>query len=254
MRSRRHLHGTPSTLPSHSSIPRTQHDRPNNIRYRSAESIHDEDDYPPCCCFQSRRATLGLFFGLLLSWAMVSFVNANAILLEETQRREKDIALDQEVEKSARDLDPGINRPPIRKWAYTFFIGGVPTIPNNETALDQAGYRGLLYNVLVSVKILQDSGSQADMILMVHMAEPYASLPNRDVQMLQKLNLRIYYTPPTLPSYTNGISTIALEKFRILDLVQYSRVLYMEADVMPHCNLDYVFRLSEPANQSVIPF
>jgi hypothetical protein len=39
-----------------------------------------------------------------------------------------------------------------------------------------------------------------------------------------------------------------MEKFRILDLTNYSRVLFLDADIMPLCSLDYLFELSEPEN------
>lgn len=38
-----------------------------------------------------------------------------------------------------------------------------------------------------------------------------------------------------------------MEKFRILKLTEYSRVMYLDYDVLPTCNLDYLFELSDPA-------
>ena len=49
---------------------------------------------------------------------------------------------------------------PHRKWAYAFLMAGV-----NAKSL---GYRGILYNVLVSAEFLKDS--QADVVIMVQMA------------------------------------------------------------------------------------
>ncbi|CAB9497318.1 Glycosyl transferase [Seminavis robusta] len=131
------------------------------------------------------------------------------------------------------------------RFAYAFFIGGVPT-RNLTTSHDHPsmGYRGLLYNVLVSVHNLRTSGSQADMILMVHMASPYAELPQDEVKMIADLNIQLKYLPPSIPSYTNGFATLALEKFRILEWAQYSRVMYISADIMPQCSLDYLLELA----------
>ncbi len=42
-----------------------------------------------------------------------------------------------------------------------------------------------------------------------------------------------------------------MEKFRILKLTEYSRVMYLDYDVMPTCNLDYMFELSDPIIESV---
>ena len=41
-----------------------------------------------------------------------------------------------------------------------------------------------------------------------------------------------------------------LEKFRLLNLTDYSRVMYLDYDVMPTCNLDYLFDLSDPLSES----
>jgi len=141
-------------------------------------------------------------------------------------------------------------KPYVRKWAYAFLLGGIPTI-YNTTERSRAGYRGLLYNVLVSIQTLRDSGSRADMIVMVHMNEAFGELPLSDYELLRnKMNVTMYYVPPT-PSLgsldaVNAFSTIALEKFRILDFTKYTRVMYLEADITPHCNLDYLFELSDP--------
>ena len=36
-----------------------------------------------------------------------------------------------------------------------------------------------------------------------------------------------------------------LDKFQILDLTEYSRVIFLDSDVIPLCNMDYIFELSE---------
>jgi len=45
-----------------------------------------------------------------------------------------------------------------------------------------------------------------------------------------------------------------MEKFRILKLTEYSRVMYLDYDVMPTCNLDYMFELSDPLPESTTSF
>ncbi|CAB9512856.1 expressed unknown protein [Seminavis robusta] len=138
------------------------------------------------------------------------------------------------------------------KFAYAFLLAGIPTEDTSGSAFGNEkfqkqpkdAYRGLLYNVLVSVKILQDSGSKADFVLFVHTASTtFQELPPQDYQLFQQLNVTVKYLPPT-PSLVNEFSTLVLEKFRILELVQYDRVLFLDADVMPLCNLDYLMELS----------
>jgi alpha-N-acetylglucosamine transferase len=39
-----------------------------------------------------------------------------------------------------------------------------------------------------------------------------------------------------------------LDKFRILGMTEYRRVLFLDGDVVPLVNLDYLFELSDPAH------
>lgn len=143
---------------------------------------------------------------------------------------------------------------PVRKWAYVFMLGGIaPSSQHSHNETTSAHHRGLWYNILVSIQILKDSGSVADMILLVHHIQPYDSLPPKDVAILKALNVTLHYVPPTFTfagqDAIQGFTTINLEKFRMLDFLQYSRVFYLEADFMPHCNLDYLLELSEPLQE-----
>jgi hypothetical protein len=140
---------------------------------------------------------------------------------------------------------------PYRKWAYAFLMGGCN--PNRPEE-----YRGFLYNILVSADILQHHGSTADVVVMVQLAYQNTtrtttastattvptSLPADDVRLLHAMNIKIHYLPA--PSREQNFYSVVLEKFRILQLVQYSRVLFVDGDAWPLCNLDYLFDLSEP--------
>jgi hypothetical protein len=91
-------------------------------------------------------------------------------------------------------------------------------------------YCGLLHNILASVRTLRDAGSTADMILFVHMATANTELPAEHARWRTELGIRILYVS-TAPSVVNKFSTIVFEKFPILDLLDYQRVVYMDADV-----------------------
>ena len=145
-------------------------------------------------------------------------------------------------------------RPPLPppKFAYAFLLGGLPTpgsegpaLGNSKTIPPPPGaYLGLIYNVLVSIHSLQQAGSKADFFVFVHMASPtIEELSPKYALWFQDMNVTLKYTPPS-PSYVNEISTIVLEKFRILELLDYDRVLYLNPDVFPYCNLDYIMELS----------
>jgi hypothetical protein len=124
-----------------------------------------------------------------------------------------------------------------RKWAYAFLMAGVD--------VSNPGYRGILYNVLVSAEILKES--RADVIVMVQMAHTSSAtaLTGEEEDLLRQMNVKIHYLD--LPAKQNFYS-IQYEKFHILDLVEYSRVIFMDGDVMPYCPMDYLFELSDPAD------
>ncbi|CAB9517021.1 expressed unknown protein [Seminavis robusta] len=156
-------------------------------------------------------------------------------------------------QQSTKLLYPPSNNNGTAPFAYAFYLGGIPSQTKSWTATmrksnapkkpNKDDYRGLLYNILVSVKLLRDAGSRADFVLLVNMVDAHTELPLTDVRYLQALGIRILYTPST-PDITNEIMTVPFEKFRILDLVQYQRILFLDADITPRCNLDYLMELS----------
>lgn len=123
------------------------------------------------------------------------------------------------------------------RWAYAFLIAGVDVA--------DPGYLGNLYNVLVAADLLRDS--RADVVVMVQMSIHSLSdrLTPREERWLAAMDVKVHYvaTPPVQNFYT-----IQFEKFQILALTQYTRVIYLDGDVMPHCPMDYLFELSDPAN------
>ena len=72
------------------------------------------------------------------------------------------------------------------------------------------------------------------------------TLTQQEIKQLQALNVQIYYLPKTANHMDDSFYGLMLEKFRILELEEYSRVLFLDGDVMMKCNLDYLFELSEP--------
>jgi hypothetical protein len=127
-----------------------------------------------------------------------------------------------------------------RQWAYAFLMAGVDP--------DRPSYLGIFYNVLVSAHILQHS--QADIVLMVQMSKNSTNhrLMPKEEEILTDMNVRIYY----MSDIPDGQSfyTMQFEKFRILEMTQYRRVLYMDGDVMPFCPMDYLFELSDSSPTS----
>lgn len=136
----------------------------------------------------------------------------------------------------------GNTQQPTRKWAYAFLIGGCSeTLPQ---------YRGFLYNVIVAAQRFKDIGSKADVILMVQMSTHgnETVLPNHEIRILEAVGVRLHYIPKMAAPVHEVFYSLVKEKFRILNLTEYSRVLFLDADIMPVCNLDYLFELSEPTS------
>ncbi len=126
-----------------------------------------------------------------------------------------------------------------RKYAYAYLIASCD--PENPL-----GYSGMLYGIMVNAQILENWGSTADIVLMVQMAHDSNSdtLSEEDVKKLQAYpRIVLRYLPK--PQVAMTFYEIQLEKFRVLELFQYRRVIFMDADVMPLCNFDYFFHLSE---------
>ena len=126
-----------------------------------------------------------------------------------------------------------------RRFAYAFVVGGCdPKHPS---------YRYYLYNILVAAFILQHeattSSSSSQIIVYVQMAHSsrYNTLLEHEVKWLERMNIQIVYLPK---SRVESFYGIVLEKFRILNLTEYQRVLLLDADVMPLMNLDYLMEMS----------
>jgi hypothetical protein len=65
-------------------------------------------------------------------------------------------------------------------------------------------------------------------------------LPVKDRLLLNHMNIKIRYIPK---AEDESFYKLMLEKFRVLSLTQYDRVIFMDADVMTRSSLDYLFEL-----------
>jgi hypothetical protein len=124
-------------------------------------------------------------------------------------------------------------------WAYAFLLSGVHP--------EEPAYRGFLYNILVACEILRNSQTKADILLLVQMnaRSALSALPDNEASWLQEqFHVHIHYLPATR---RNNFYQAQYQKFEILkhQFTKYKRILYLDADVMPLCNLDYLFELSE---------
>jgi len=128
--------------------------------------------------------------------------------------------------------DPGPKSP----YAYAFIIGGCD--------LEKKGYKGFLYNILVATKILREEESTADVVayFQISYAAKAEVLPDEDTQLLAALGIRVKYIPKS--EHQSFYETV-MQKFRVLALTEYRKVILMDGDIMPVTNLDYLFKLSD---------
>lgn len=127
---------------------------------------------------------------------------------------------------------------PNSPYAYTFLIGGA-------NPKDFGSYRGYIYNILVANKILRHQGSTADVVLWCQISSKSnaTTLPRRHEAWLSSAGIQLRYLPQTK---TESFIDIIMEKFRILSMTEYRRVLFLDSDLLPMGNLDYFFTLSDP--------
>jgi hypothetical protein len=123
-------------------------------------------------------------------------------------------------------------------YAYAFLLAGCdPTQPS---------YRGFLFNILIATdRLRRELKSSADVIVLVRLASGtnLTRLPAQEEGWLNAVGAKVLYLP-TATAATEGFSSVQMLKFHVLRLVQYQRVLYIDSDILPLCNLDYLFDLS----------
>ena len=123
----------------------------------------------------------------------------------------------------------------IGRYAYAVLVAGCNP--------DTSSYRGFIYNVLVSAHVLQTTGSVADFIVMIRMKADsnHTKLPDDEERVFQRAGIIVHYLPIV---QADNFYSAMLAKFDILDFVHYDRILFMDADVIAMCNLDYLFHAS----------
>lgn len=147
---------------------------------------------------------------------------------------------------------PNDSIPANETFAYAFLIAGCGE--------SNPGYRGFLWGVLVAVEILRTHGSVADMVLMVQMQHADERLAEEHV--LRSMRIRLVYIP-TIAATTKSATTesnsnytfydAVLEKFRILELVEYEKVLFLDADIMPvETQFDYLFTSTDILRPNIL--
>jgi len=119
------------------------------------------------------------------------------------------------------------------RFAYAYIISGC-----TETSC-----LGYILNLIAAGHVLRQSGSKAKLVARIRMSAsvPAAKLDLQYEKWLQMSGVEVQYLNKVK---VDNFGTATLEKFRVMEMTDYDRVLFLDADVLPLCNLDYLFEES----------
>jgi hypothetical protein len=133
-----------------------------------------------------------------------------------------------------------IVNPMNKKHAYVTIMHGID---------DTGGYKGYFYNILTMKSRLSRLGSKADFIAMVGFTKPgiVSSEISRDLAVLSKHGIKLYYLPRFRDVHIFpkvNFMEMALLKITPWNFTEYKTIQFMDADVLPHRNMDCLFQLN----------
>jgi len=204
--------------------------------------------------------SIGIHFALIKLHQTFSVENENAHLFLPSKKR---LNTNTNTETATKTLNANRNRndgnrngwswatdekPPSSPYAYSFVLGGIHE--------DRFAYKGFLYNILIAVQILRAQGSTADFVIWMRLSpdSKLAGANHKDEQKqtqklpadadrwLRAMDVRVRLLD-TLDH--ESYSQTVFDRFRLLSMTEYKRVIYLDADIMPRSNMDYLFRLSD---------
>jgi Alpha-N-acetylglucosamine transferase len=122
-------------------------------------------------------------------------------------------------------------------YAYAWIMGGVHE--------DKFVYKGFLWTILISANLLRKLGSTADFWVYVRLSSQskLSDLPLEDRRVLELLGIRVLVLDkPRKDSF----ALMVYDKFLTINMTNYKRVMFLDSDLIPMTNLDYIFHLSDP--------
>ena len=119
---------------------------------------------------------------------------------------------------------------------------------------DKQNHKGYLANILIATRILRLQGSTADFVILIklHYDSKHSVLPNELVQLLTGMKIRIHYLAQQQQQQQHDDNDRKLNvygtmfyKFAIFNLTEYRQVMYLDSDLMPMNNLDYLMQQAD---------
>ena len=133
------------------------------------------------------------------------------------------------------DITAKVNSP----YAYSWVMGGIHE--------DRPAYRGFLYDVMISAQLLRQYGSKADFWLWIQISpdSKLNTLPASELKWLNQLGVQVRVLPSGEPGSKESFARLVYDKFRTIQMTEYRRVMFLDADIIPVANMDYLFQLSD---------
>jgi hypothetical protein len=126
------------------------------------------------------------------------------------------------------------------KFAYAFAVA----------ACTPESCQPYVLNAIVASTVLKHHNSSSDVVFLARMASNDPENANRNSSeklscqqeyWLRQAGIKLYYLPKVK---MDNFGTVSLEKFRVLEMTKYERVYFLDADLIPLCNIDYHMELS----------
>lgn len=149
-----------------------------------------------------------------------------------------------------------LHKIPVETQHKTAFLEGSVTKNNARYAYvtimhgidETGGYKGYLYNLLTIRSRLSKLGSNADLIAMIGFtkATQVTLEMKMDLKLLEKHGIILYYLPRLRDEkqYPKvNFMEMALLKITPWKFTEYKAIQFMDADVLPHHNMDCLFKL-----------
>jgi hypothetical protein len=153
------------------------------------------------------------------------------------------------IVKAGERPDPGVSKKSDESnvlghhayspYAYVFAIWRLDP--------DSPSYKGYFANILVATRLLRLHGSKADFVAIIklHYDSSHQALPLGDLQLLGGMGIRIHYLPKEETDLHLNIYGTMFHKFTVFNLTEYRQVMYLDSDIMPMNNLDYLMEQAD---------
>ena len=125
--------------------------------------------------------------------------------------------------------------------AFTLLVGINPF--DFEPLSSQSSFLGSLLHLAAVRYLLDETGSTMDFNILLRVRDGLNStLPEPQLEFFSKLRLNIEYLPQ---KREQSWGSEMMEKFNILRYYEYKHVLFVDADILPLCNWDHFFNMSD---------